>query len=112
MNNDLIKKDYFKKIKLLQNCNKHYYEKSKPIFSDEEFDWLKRDIIDLENRYNFLGNKKSPTKSVGFKPSKNFQKVKHKVAMLSLGNAFNEEDVRSFEKKIVNFLSLKNLDKI
>jgi len=112
MNNDLIKKDYFKKIKLLQNCNKHYYEKSKPIFSDEEFDLLKRDIIDLENRYNFLGNKKSPTKSVGFKPSKNFQKVKHKVAMLSLGNAFNEEDVRSFEKKIVNFLSLKNLDKI
>ena len=112
MNNDLIKKDYFKKIKLLQNCNKHYYEKSNPIFSDEEFDLLKRDIIDLENKYNFLGNKKSPTKSVGFKPSKNFQKVKHKVAMLSLGNAFNEEDVRSFEKKIVNFLSLKNLDKI
>mgnify|MGYP006134453697 FL=1 len=112
MNNNLIKKDYFKKIKLLQNCNKHYYEKSNPIFSDEEFDLLKRDIIDLENKYNFLGNKKSPTKSVGFKPSKNFQKVKHKVAMLSLGNAFNEEDVRSFEKKIVNFLSLKNLDKI
>ncbi len=112
MNNDLIKKDYFKKIKLLQNCNKYYYEKSKPIFSDEEFDLLKRDIIDLENRYNFLGNKKSPTKSVGFKPSKNFQKVKHKVPMLSLGNAFNEEDVRSFEKKIVNFLSLKNIDKI
>jgi len=112
MNNDLIKKDYFKKIKLLQNCNKHYYDKAKPIFSDEEFDLLKKDIIDLENRYNFLSDKKSPTKSVGFKPSKNFQKVKHKVAMLSLGNAFNEEDVRNFEKKILNFLSLKNLDKI
>jgi len=112
MNNDLIKKDYFKKIKLLQNCNKHYYDKAKPIFSDEEFDLLKRDIIDLENRYDFLSNKQSPSKSVGFKPSKNFQKVKHKVAMLSLGNAFNEVDVRNFEKKIVNFLSLKNLDKI
>ena len=112
MNNNLIKKDYFKKIKLLQNCNKHYYDKAKPIFSDEEFDLLKKDIIDLENRYNFLSDKKSPTKSVGFKPSKNFQKVKHKVAMLSLGNAFNEKDVRNFEKKILNFLSLKNLDKI
>ena len=112
MNNNLIKKDYIKKIKLLQNCNKHYYDKSKPIISDEKFDLLKRDIIDLENEYNFLSNEQSPTKSVGFKASKNFQKVKHKVAMLSLGNAFNEEDLRSFEKKIVNFLSLKNLDKI
>ena len=84
MNNDLIKKDYFKKIKLLQNCNKHYYDKAKPIFSDEEFDLLKRNIIDLEDRYNFLIDEKSPTKSVGFKPSKNFQKVKHKVSMLSL----------------------------
>ena len=112
MNNNLIKKDYIKKIKLLQNCNKHYYDKSKPIISDEKFDLLKRDIIDLENEYNFLNNEQSPTKSVGFKASKNFQKVKHKVAMLSLGNAFNEEDLRSFEKKIVNFLSLKNLDKI
>ena len=73
---------------------------------------MKRNIIDLEDRYNFLIDEKSPTKSVGFKPSKNFQKVKHKVSMLSLGNAFSEEDVRNFEKKIVNFLSLKNLDKI
>ena len=54
MNNNLIKKDYLKKIKLLQNCNKHYYNKAKPIFSDEEFDLLKREIIDLENKYNFL----------------------------------------------------------
>jgi len=112
MNNDLIKKDYFKKIILLQNYNKHYYEKSKPIISDEEFDLLKKNIIDLENEYNFLSNEQSPTKSVGFKASKNFQKVKHKVAMLSLGNAFNEDHLRSFEKKIVNFLSLKNPDKI
>ena len=43
MNNDLIKKDYSKKIKLLQNCNKHYYDKAKPIFSDEEFDLLKKE---------------------------------------------------------------------
>ena len=47
-------------------------------------------------------------RTVGFKPSKNFQKVKHKVPMLSLGNAFNEEDLKNFEKKLINFLSLKN----
>ena len=49
---------------------------------------------------------------MGFKPSKNFQKVKHKVPMLSLGNAFNEEDLKNFEKKIVNFLSLKDASTI
>jgi DNA ligase (NAD+) len=54
----------------------------------------------------------SPTKSIGFKPSKNFQKIKHKVPMLSLGNAFNEEDLKNFEKKIINFLSLKDVNSI
>ena len=68
---------------------------------------LKKEIIDLENKYKFLKSERSPTKSVGFKPSKNFQKVKHKVPMLSLGNAFNEEDLKNFEKKIINFLSLE-----
>ena len=42
---------------------------------------------------------------MGFKPSKNFKKVLHKVPMLSLANAFSEEDLLNFEKKILNFLS-------
>ena len=44
---------------------------------------------------------------MGYKPSKNFKKVKHKIPMLSLGNIFDEEDLKNFEKKINNFLSLK-----
>mgnify|MGYP006129897903 CR=1 FL=1 len=106
MNNDLIKKDYLKKIELIQKYNKHYYNDDNPIITDQEFDLLKNEIINIENKYSFLKNKKSPTESVGFQPSKNFQKVKHKVPMLSLGNAFNEEDLINFEKKIFNFLSL------
>jgi len=112
MDLDLIKKKYLAKIKLLNNYNKHYYEKSDPKTSDQEFDALKKKIIDLENKYKFLKSEHSPTKTVGFKPSKNFQKIKHKVPMLSLGNAFNEEDINNFEKKIINFLSLKNTDTI
>ena len=107
MNNDLIKKDYFEKIKLIQRYNEHYYDKDKPLISDQKFDILKKEIIDLEKKYSFLKSDKSPTVSVGFKPSKNFIKVKHKVPMLSLGNAFNIEDLINFEKKILNFLSLK-----
>jgi DNA ligase (NAD+) len=108
MNKTLIKKDYLEIIDKLKKCNQAYYEKNKPIISDQKYDILKKKIIDLENENKFLNNKESPTQSVGFKPSKNFQKVKHKVPMLSLANAFNEEDLKNFEKKIINFLSLEN----
>jgi len=107
-----IKKIYLKKIKLIKKHNQYYYEKNSPLVSDQQYDYLKKEIIDLENKHKFLKNKDSPSKIVGFKPSKNFHKVKHKVAMLSLGNAFNEEDLENFEKKIINFLSIKNSDSI
>jgi DNA ligase (NAD+) len=112
MKNDLIKKNYLKKIKLIDKYNNHYYDKDKPIITDQKYDYLKKEIIDLENRYDFLKNKNSPTKIVGFQPSKNFRKVKHKIPMLSLANAFNEDDLNNFEKKIINFLSLKNFNNI
>ena len=112
MNKDLISKDYSKKIRLLKKYNKNYYDKDKPIVSDQEYDYLKNEILNLEKRYTFLKSKNSPSQTIGFKPSKNFQKIKHKVPMLSLGNAFNEEDLKSFEKKIINFLSLKNTNVI
>jgi DNA ligase (NAD+) len=105
-----LKKKYLEKIKLFQKYNNHYYDKNKPIVSDQEFDLLKKNIINLENKYKFLKSEYSPTISVGFKPSKNFQKVKHRVPMLSLGNAFNEEDLKKFEKKVINFLSLKEIN--
>ena len=101
------RKNYLKKIKLLNEYNKYYYDKSDPVISDEEYDQLKREIIDIEQKYPELINKESPSLNVGFKPSKNFKKIKHKVPMLSLSNAFNEEDLKNFEKKINNFLSLK-----
>jgi DNA ligase (NAD+) len=112
MNYEDKKKIYLDKIKLISKYNKHYYEKDKPIVSDQKFDLLKKEIIKLEDKYDFLKSEESPTKSVGFKPSKNFKKAKHKVPMLSLGNAFDEEDLKNFEKKIINFLSLKGINKI
>ena len=112
MDKKKIKDQYNQKIDLIKRYNKNYYDKDKPIVSDQIFDLLKKNIIDLENKYEFLKNKDSPTRTVGFKPSKNFQKIKHKVPMLSLGNAFNEEDLKNFEKKIINFLSLRNADMI
>ena len=107
-----IIENYSNQIDLIQKYNKHYYDRNEPIVTDQEFDFIKKKIIDLENKYDFLKSDLSPAKSVGFKPSKNFQKVKHKVPMLSLGNAFNEEDLKNFEKKIINFLSLEDASTI
>jgi len=103
-----IVETYLKKIKLIKKYNKYYYDKSNPKVSDQEFDQIKKTIIDLEKKFTFLKSIDSPNNSVGFEPSRNFKKVKHKVPMLSLGNVFDEEDLNNFEKKILNFLSLEN----
>ncbi len=99
-----IKKFYISKIKELNKHNKLYYLKDKPSISDSEYDDLKTNILDLENKYNFLKHKDSPSVNVGFRPSKNFEKKKHKVPMLSLSNIFDKEDLINFEKKIKNYL--------
>jgi len=112
MKNDLIKKNYLEKIKKIQKYNELYYNKSEPSVSDQKYDILKKEVLDLESKFSFLKNNKSPSITVGYKPSKNFTKVKHNVPMLSLGNAFDEQDLINFEKKILNFLSLKNSDNI
>ena len=109
MNKKRIEILYKKKIKLLIDYNKNYYDANKPLVSDKEYDELKNSILILENKHSFLNSEKSPSKIVGFKPSKNFQKVTHRAPMLSLANAFGKEDLISFEKKILNFLS-KDMD--
>ena len=60
---NLIEKKYLLKIKELKKHNKLYYEKSSPKISDEEYDKLKKEIIELEKKYNFLKSKNSPSLS-------------------------------------------------
>ncbi len=105
--NKNIKQSYLKKINEFKKHNKFYYENSSPLISDKEYDKLKKEILDLEKKYTFLKNNFSPSQTVGFKPSKNFLKFKHRQKMLSLSNAFKEEDLINFEKKIFNFLNEK-----
>ena len=112
MNKKEIKELYLNNIKLYQKYNKNYFEKSKPLVSDSEFDNLKIKIIELEKKYKYLESKHSPSKNIGFKPSKNFKKSLHRVKMLSLSNVFSRDDVANFEKKICNFLNLKHGTKI
>jgi len=108
MNKKKIKTEYKKKIKLIYESNKFYYDKNEPLISDSKYDEIKNEILLLESKYPFLKDKNSPSKTVGFKPSKNFKKVMHRSPMLSLANAFTEEDLLNFEKKILNYLSKEN----
>jgi len=112
MDKKKIKKEYDNKIQNLIKLNKYYYEFSKPLVNDQEYDKIKKQLLLLEKKYNFLKSEDSPSKIVGFKPSKNFKKVFHRVSMLSLSNAFSEEDLINFEKKIINFLDQNKSFKI
>ena len=105
MNKKKILSDYNKKIKSIIEYNKSYYHANKSLVTDKEYDELKKNILILESNYSFLNSENSPSKTVGFKPSKNFQKLPHRVPMLSLSNAFDKEDLVNFEKRILNFLS-------
>ena len=108
MNKKELEKKYNTDIKVLKKYNEYYFNKSKPLVSDKEYDELKQKIINLENQFSFLSSKDSPSQVIGHKPSKNFKKSLHRVPMLSLANAFSEDDLKNFEKKITNFLSKKN----
>ncbi len=112
MDKNKVKKEYNKKIQNLVKLNKHYYELSKPLVNDYEYDQIKADILSLEKKYDFLESANSPSKIVGFKPSKTFKKVLHRIPMLSLSNAFDEEDLVNFEKKINNFLDQKSSNEL
>jgi len=98
-----IQRKYKEKIRLISKFNNFYYNKSDPLVSDSEYDNLKKDIILLEEKYEFLSSKVSPSKVVGHKPSKNFKKISHRAPMLSLANAFSENDLINFEKKNIKF---------
>jgi DNA ligase (NAD+) len=112
MKEELIKKEYKKKIKLLIDYNKSYYNDNKSIITDDKYDVLKKEILFLENKYKFLNHKNSPSHIIGHKPSRIFKKVSHKAPMLSLGNAFTEKDLMNFQKKIINFLNDNKLTEV
>ena len=108
MSNLKIKKNYENLVQQLKKHNKLYFDKNSPQISDSEYDKLKKEVFSLKQKFNFLKDKESISKIVGYKPSKNFVKSSHRVKMLSLSNAFNHEDLKNFEKKIFNFLN-KNI---
>ncbi len=93
-------------VEQIRHHDRLYYQQDMPEVSDAEYDALRRDLEALEAAFPELVSADSPTQQVGAAPSQAFGKVEHLVPMLSLANAFGEEDVSDFLERVRRFLGL------
>ncbi|PPR47224.1 MAG: DNA ligase [Alphaproteobacteria bacterium MarineAlpha5_Bin9] len=100
-------KELSKKIKY---HNDLYHAKDSPEINDKKYDDLIKENNLLEKKFPHLILKNSPNKIIGSKPLQKFKKSKHILPMLSLQNAFSEDDIMEFVQRIEKFLNLKYLD--
>ncbi|MBC7830751.1 MAG: NAD-dependent DNA ligase LigA [Hyphomicrobium sp.] len=91
---------------LIRYHDELYYRQDAPEVSDAEYDALRRRNEAIETRFPKLVRPDSPSRRVGAAPVEGFGKVRHRVPMLSLGNAFDAEDVTDFVERVHRFLKL------
>ncbi|MFG1358579.1 NAD-dependent DNA ligase LigA [Xanthobacter pseudotagetidis] len=89
-----------------------YYQKDEPEISDAEYDLLRRRYEDIEARFPELKGEGSLSETVGAAPSEKFGKVTHAIPMLSLANAFSDQEVEEFVARVRRFLNLKDEDEL
>lgn len=85
---------------LLNQYNYEYYVLDQPSVPDAEYDRLMQKLMQLEEEFPQLKTSDSPTQRVGGQVLEMFEKVQHEIPMLSLGNAFNEQDLRDFDRRV------------
>ncbi len=90
--------------------NYRYYVLDSPVISDAEYDALMAELRRLEEQYPELVTPDSPTQRVGAPPSEAFAPVRHEVPMLSLDNAFTDEEVRAFDRRVREHLGVERVD--
>ena len=103
------KKEIVQRIEsLVDRLNKYaheYYVLDTPSVPDAEYDKLFHELVRLEEEHPDLVLRHSPTKRVGGEPLEGFEKVEHEIPMLSLGNAFNDQDLKDFHRRVTNGLN-------
>ena len=87
-------------VSILNEANYNYHVLDNPTITDQEFDKLLRELFILEEKYPELIREDSPTHRVGGVVLDEFKKVTHKIPMMSLGNVFNEDEIRLFDNRI------------
>jgi len=88
----------------------HYYVLDDPIVPDAEYDRLMRELQSLEHRFPDLVTADSPTQRVSGAPMEGFQEVRHRTPMLSLANAFSEEEIQQFHERVRRGLEVEHVD--
>ena len=96
--------------KALEAANAAYHRDDSPDISDAEYDRLKRRNLEIETRFPELKRADSPTDQIGSAPADSFSKVTHAVRMLSLGNAFDDDDIHEFDQSVRKYLGLSETD--
>ncbi len=94
----------------IERHNHQYYVLDAPLVSDAEYDRLFRELQQLESEYPELAGADSPTQRVGAAPLPQFDQVTHRTPMLSLNNAFSEEEVLAFDKRVCEGLKAANIE--
>jgi DNA ligase (NAD+) len=96
----------------INRANYRYYVLDSPEISDAEYDGLMRELQDLEAQHPELVTPDSPTQRVGAAPLEAFATVTHRVPMLSLGNAFSEQELRAFDERVKRHLGMEPSESI
>jgi DNA ligase (NAD+) len=95
---------------LINLHNYQYYGQDNPVVPDAEYDRLMQELLSLEKKYPKLITKESPTQRVGAKPLDSFSVIKHAIPMLSLNNAFDEEEMTAFNRRVRETLEQETID--
>jgi DNA ligase (NAD+) len=95
---------------LINYHNRRYYQLDDPEISDSEYDSLMMELIELERQFPDIDISLSPTMQVGSTPLAEFVQFKHASAMLSLNNAFSEEEVRAFDQRVREKIKQQEID--
>src|SRR5690606_16130724 len=95
--------------KLIDEHDYLYHVLDQPVIADSEYDQLFQELKSLEESHPQLKDPLSPTQRVGFAPLSKFEKLSHRLPMLSLSNSFSEDDLKDFHQRLVKHLQGENL---
>ncbi len=108
--NDTIKNEVLKLQKELTEHSYHYHVLDNPKISDFEYDMMLKRLIEIEEEYPLYASPDSPTKRIGAPPLGSFDKADHSIPMLSLDNAFNDNDILNFHQRNIKNLNSENIN--
>jgi DNA ligase (NAD+) len=104
------KKRHAQLVEEIRRHDRAYYVEARPVISDQEYDRLYHELLDLEKEFPDLATPDSPSHRVGGAPLSEFQSVRHAVPMMSLDNTYSQEEVRDFVKRVQKLLPDEKLE--